>query len=109
MSAARHPLRKRHSTHERSQYLASAVTTYQQGEAIRLTRWTLVDTPPDTEQFEVIVPVSTRFRDYAQRINDVIRIVAEAEARPEPEIIRSAADPYIDRQYFRLRYAPRVV
>lgn len=60
-----------------------------------------MDTPLDTEQLEVIVPVSTRFRDYAQRINDVFRIVAEAEARPEPEIIRSVADPYIDRQYSR--------
>jgi hypothetical protein len=62
----------------------------------RATIWAL-----DTEQVEVIVPVSTRFRDYTQRIKDVIRTVAEAEARPEPEIIRSVTDPYIDRQYFR--------
>ncbi|MEV0402983.1 hypothetical protein [Actinoallomurus sp. NPDC050550] len=63
----------------------------------RATIWAL-----EPEQLEVIVPVSTRFRDYPQRINEVVRTLAEAESRPEPEIIRSVTAPYVDRQYFRM-------
>ena len=62
----------------------------------RATIWSL-----DGDRLEVIVPVSTRLRDYVQRINEVIQTLAQAESRPEPEIIRSVTDPYIDRQYFR--------
>lgn len=62
----------------------------------RATIWAL---QPD--QLEVIVPVSTRFRDYAQRVNEVIRTLAEAESRPEPEIIRSVTASYVDRHYIR--------
>ncbi|WP_285565932.1 hypothetical protein [Actinoallomurus iriomotensis] len=63
----------------------------------RATIWAL-----EPEQLEVIVPVSTRFRDYAQRINEVIRTLAETESRPEPEIIRSVTAAFVDRQYFRM-------
>jgi hypothetical protein len=62
----------------------------------RATIWAL-----EHEQMEVIVPVSTRLRDYIQRINEVIRTLAITEARSEPEIIRSITDAYTDRQYFR--------
>jgi hypothetical protein len=55
----------------------------------------------EPEQLEVVVPASNRFRDYVQRINEVVHTLAQAESRPEPEIIRSVTAPYIDRQYFR--------
>lgn len=62
----------------------------------RATIWAL---PPD--RLEVVVPASTRFRDYLQRMNDVIRTLAEAESRPEPEIVRSVTASYVDRHYVR--------
>jgi hypothetical protein len=63
----------------------------------RATIWTL-----EPDELEVIVPVSSRFRDYTQRVNDVIRTLAEAESRPESQIIHSVAASYIDRHYIRM-------
>jgi hypothetical protein len=50
----------------------------------------------------VLVPVSSRFRDYPQRVYEVIRTLAEVEARPETEVLRSLADTHTDRQHIRL-------
>lgn len=62
----------------------------------RATIWAL-----EPDELEVVVPVSSRFRDYTQRINDVIRTLAEAESRPASQIIHSVTASYIDRQYIR--------
>jgi len=51
---------------------------------------------------EVVVPVSDRFRDFPQRMYEVVRTLAEVEERPEPEMLHRLAQPYTDRQYFRL-------
>jgi hypothetical protein len=51
---------------------------------------------------EVVVPVSDRFRDFPQRMYEVVQTLAEVEERPEPEILRNLATPSTDRQYFRL-------
>ncbi|GAA0366009.1 hypothetical protein [Actinoallomurus spadix] len=62
----------------------------------RATIWAL-----EPDDLEVIVPVSSRFRDYPQRVNDLIRTLAEAESRPESQIIHSVTASYVDRQYIR--------
>ncbi|MEV5748345.1 hypothetical protein AB0L00_11040 [Actinoallomurus sp. NPDC052308] len=62
----------------------------------RATIWTL-----EQDELEVVVPVSSRFRDYPQRVNDVIRTLAEAESRPESQIIHSVTASHVDRQYIR--------
>lgn len=51
---------------------------------------------------EVVVPVSDRFRDFPQRMYEVVQTLAEVEERPEPDVFRSIASPYTDRQHFRL-------
>jgi hypothetical protein len=63
----------------------------------RATIWEL-----DRQRLQVIVPVSSRFRDYPQRIYEVIRTLATTEDRPEPDIVASLTDAFVDRQYFRL-------
>ncbi|MFF4242675.1 hypothetical protein ACFYYL_43000 [Actinomadura geliboluensis] len=52
--------------------------------------------------FEVIVPVSDRFRDFPQRMYEVVQTLAEVEERPEPEVLHRLTTPNMDRQYFRL-------
>ncbi|MFA1541659.1 hypothetical protein [Actinomadura monticuli] len=51
---------------------------------------------------EIVVPVSDRFRDFPQRMYEVVRTLAEVEERPEPEMLHRLAAPATDRQYFRL-------
>jgi hypothetical protein len=63
----------------------------------RATIWEL-----SPRNLEVFVPVSSRFRDYPQRVYEVIRTLAQVEARPEMDVLRSLADPHTDRQYIRL-------
>lgn len=52
--------------------------------------------------FEIVVPASDRFRDFPQRMYEVVRTLAEIEERPEPEMLHRLATPQTDRQYFRL-------
>ncbi len=61
---------------------------------------------------QIVVPVSSAFVDYPQRMYDIVRTLAAAEDRPEHDIVHSLAalpsrgpdldDLYTDRRHFRL-------
>jgi hypothetical protein len=50
---------------------------------------------------EVLVPERRGFRDEAERLRDVMRVLVDVEDRPEVEIVQDILDPLVDKQVFR--------
>lgn len=89
-----------------ARYLSAAGWTEAGSFRQRATIWRLAE-----REAEVLVPLSTEFRDYPQRTYDVVRALADLESRPESEVLRSLTDagisagmigPHVDQQHFRL-------
>lgn len=67
-------------------YLRSTGWSKKHELARQWTEWVL--DAPDGDSYEVVVPLSPTYRDFAVRMLDVLRTLEVAEDRPQPEILQ---------------------